>query len=571
VKVHIVLEDMREDWVIYRLAKYLSDQNGWTMGQSPAAWADCNLFFPYLCWRFSQWTRTASAAFFTHLESGNSLKEGSWQECAKRVSLRVTMAEQYVARLEEYGPTINITPPVDLGLFKPAPRVDHPKPVVGTSGIVYKGGRKGEKLVARLAKEQGDRYLVKAAGKGWVVPVRWHPWQKMGRFYQGLDAFLCTSLIEGGPVTVLEALACGRPVVIPKGVGLCDELPDVPGIWRYKAGDYGEMVKALDLATTNGNQSSPEYLHSLVADRTVERYAGEWDRAVRDLIRPPEGKRMVEERPAWKGNSGVYLVAYAKSAHDCAYYHIKSIKKHNPDLPVCLACEGYADKFDVSSHAKIKAKGYGPSAISDGFRKLLGEGDHVVVSPMKDRRARSQKTHIWDLAPKEWTYILYTDVDMLCVGRLDTFFEPLEDGWDMVVTVSPPPDKGHPYDPTVRGAQRAKYKDENAFTNGVLGSGQFLQFAGGAWAIRRSPRTESWCRIFHQEWKRYGHTDQQAMMRAFWRQPLRVWVLGYHWNTFVHRGLADKSVGLLHFATAARAWTEKHEGRRLWREYVKQI
>ena len=46
-------------------------------------------------------------------------------------------------------------------------------------------------------------------------------------------------------MTVLEALACGVPVVVPRGVGLVDELPSVWGIHRYRAGDRADLISAL--------------------------------------------------------------------------------------------------------------------------------------------------------------------------------------------------------------------------------------------------------------------------------------------------------------------------------------
>jgi len=39
-----------------------------------------------------------------------------------------------------------------------------------------------------------------------------HP-DSMAEWYRGLDAFLCTAASEGGPMTTLEAAACGVPVI----------------------------------------------------------------------------------------------------------------------------------------------------------------------------------------------------------------------------------------------------------------------------------------------------------------------------------------------------------------------
>ena len=71
-------------------------------------------------------------------------------------------------------------------------------------------------------------------------------WNDMPQFYQGLDVLVCPSRVEGGPMPVLEALACGVRVVIPQHVGILDELPDVPGIHRYPRGDLASLIAALE-------------------------------------------------------------------------------------------------------------------------------------------------------------------------------------------------------------------------------------------------------------------------------------------------------------------------------------
>lgn len=45
-------------------------------------------------------------------------------------------------------------------------------------------------------------------GKGWFIPH-----ERMPDYYSKIDVLVCTSKIEGTPNPVLEAMACGVPVV----------------------------------------------------------------------------------------------------------------------------------------------------------------------------------------------------------------------------------------------------------------------------------------------------------------------------------------------------------------------
>jgi hypothetical protein len=51
----------------------------------------------------------------------------------------------------------------------------------------------------------------------------WRKQEEMVAFYQGLDACICTSRVEGGPHSLLEASACALPVISTR-VGIAPEL-----------------------------------------------------------------------------------------------------------------------------------------------------------------------------------------------------------------------------------------------------------------------------------------------------------------------------------------------------------
>jgi len=284
MKVNIIAPDYKSDWIIARLARHLIERNGWTGSFQPDPKAAVNVFMPYCQWRHTRWDKTLTAAWFTHkedvsVEHGAKLKR--WEFTAPALDLRITPAALYVPELSEHGPTVQIPHPVELDKFKLKGRPRNSRLIIGVSGIIYRGGRKGEGLVKRLHDEQKD-WKVRAAGRGWPIGARWYQWKQLQEFYHGLDVFLCTSLVEGGPVTMLEALSCGRPVVVPEGVGAVPDLPRGAGIYRYEPGNYDEMVGAIQLAILDNPE--PAIMRSYVRKMTPKRYAREWQAAIQQLV-----------------------------------------------------------------------------------------------------------------------------------------------------------------------------------------------------------------------------------------------------------------------------------------------
>jgi glycosyltransferase involved in cell wall biosynthesis len=64
-------------------------------------------------------------------------------------------------------------------------------------------------------------------------------------YYERLDAVVLTSLSEGQPLSVLEALACGIPVVAPD-VGSCRELLEGAGDEDRRIGPAGLVTRPVD-------------------------------------------------------------------------------------------------------------------------------------------------------------------------------------------------------------------------------------------------------------------------------------------------------------------------------------
>lgn len=89
-------------------------------------------------------------------------------------------------------------------------------------------GRKGldvfERLMEKMSRNGNVLFLVSGGGKcgfekrfasykSSFKHLGYIDQSKLPNFYSALDVFLCTSRIEAGPATVLEALACSTPVI----------------------------------------------------------------------------------------------------------------------------------------------------------------------------------------------------------------------------------------------------------------------------------------------------------------------------------------------------------------------
>ena len=280
MKVHVVVPEHKSDWILARLAQHLIKYNGWSASKYPSISADVNVFIPYLEWRFHKKCKTLTAAWMTHYEPQDKCRSKAWAAACRALTLRVTPASKYIRMLKKTGKAVVIPHPVELDKFKLKGRPRNQRPTIGVSGIVYPGGRKGEGLTTLLRRYRPEWKII-ASGRGWPIKARWYQWKHLQEFYHGLDIFLCTSLIEGGPVTMLEALSCGRPVVVPEGVGAVDDLPHGPGIYRYEPGSYDSMEEAIQLAILESPE--PAIMRSYVKEMTPKRWAKDWRKAIKKL------------------------------------------------------------------------------------------------------------------------------------------------------------------------------------------------------------------------------------------------------------------------------------------------
>lgn len=526
MRIHIVTRDHTSNQILARLAGQLSQHVAFTVGKTPDPAAELNYFFPYLeRHEFPAFNATPVAAWFSHKDEDRPEKVEMWDDAAVTIDLAITCAPMYYDELSEVGTTEFVTPTLDRELFTPAARARNEKRVIGTSGMVYPGGRKGEDMFGQLAANF-PQCEFKASGQGWSVPTKRYTWEAMPSFYQSLDVYVCTSTIEGIGYGPLEALACGVPVVIPRGVGVFDELPDLENLHRYKAGDYAQLHEALNVALSRLDELgyNPISLRGATARYTDEAWQESHVKAFENFLYDVPS---IKPKAPWHGRAGVYYVAYGEPARECAVRAIKSFKKHMPD-------------------------GVEVALVSD---TPLNAGEDIFIQKDDlDIGGRSLKTQIYDIAPAHWEYVLYLDADTEVVADISFLFRVLQDGWSMVACTNP---GKYVSTSQMRRPDNSAEVDE---TFKAMGAEELLQINGGVMAFRRNEHTAHFFREWHREWQRYGARDQAALDRALYAKPIRVYVLGRTWNCITRYDDASHGV-ILHYPMQARRWRGRIDGR----------
>lgn len=223
MRVHIVtapdwiLREYSDNWI-----KYFPDA---TLGTTPDRSADINFFVNYSLWEF---TGGKTVSYFTHREEDEEMG-AQFDMVAQESDVNISMCkitDEKVGRVAPLTPRHIVAPGIN-----PAYK---PRDVrIGVVARKYKSGRKRLDWMLKLALIDGIE-IDYANGK--------YKAEEMPSFYAKQDYILITAKNEGGPMIVPEALACGKPLIMPYGVGWCD---DYPGI-RYSTYDELEgIVKGL--------------------------------------------------------------------------------------------------------------------------------------------------------------------------------------------------------------------------------------------------------------------------------------------------------------------------------------
>ena len=133
---------------------------------------------------------------------------------------------------------------------------------------------RGVDALLLLVGDGADRTRLErlAHGRGLAKSVLFLGYQEdVGRWYAACDAVVLTSANEGTPVTLIEALAAGRPVVATNVGGVSDVVEDgVTGL-LVKPGDTHALAERLALLA--GDPERRREMGEQGRRRVLERYA----------------------------------------------------------------------------------------------------------------------------------------------------------------------------------------------------------------------------------------------------------------------------------------------------------
>lgn len=140
-----------------------------------------------------------------------------------------------------------------------------------------------------------------------------------------------------------------------------------------------------------------------------------------------------------------------------------------------------------------------------------------VYHPDADPGGRLAKLSLDTLSPYEHT--LYLDADTRVKGDIGIGFEVLADGWDVAIVPS-----------TRQGGDVLGNctEEDRALTRETLDEPLGLQ--AGVMFFRKVPRVVALFAAWREEWARFRTMDQAALLRALWRVPVHIWLLGRAFN-----------------------------------------
>lgn len=362
--VNIVTSD--RGWILERLSRELETRLPYVRFSGKIdADADIQYYITYSCRhaRVSQ----VEVAYFAHLEAAPEAHQ-KFFDAARDVDFCITHAKLYARMLKDYGikDVEAVAPGVDIDRFTLKLRI-------GVVGRTYHTGRKGEHIVDQLMDIPDIEW--KFTGDGWPGPGLHVPESDLADFYRNLDYVLVPALYEGGPMCVVEALACGTEVIAPP-VGW---VPDFPHI-EFPVGDVSQLrALLLDLL------EKKKKLRQSVLGHTWDAWAEGHDRVFRKLARrhslklspPPPSQAVLDP-----DRVGLFLHGSEGKSPGGPTVRVPRLARELTMIGVDTSLQRYPGvdlkNFDLVHIFNVWA----PNSALDAIRRAKHAGRKVVLSPI---------------------------------------------------------------------------------------------------------------------------------------------------------------------------------------------
>ena len=278
LSVHIKSSD--PGWILERMTQALAQRLSYVTASNAAnPRAAIQYYLNYT--EYAARVSPIELASFTHVDEAQPDLKQRYFEVARNVDVAVCMADRYAAELRAtgVGEVHVIRPGVDLERFTARVKI-------GVVGRTYACGRKGEALIAEVLDTPGIEWHF--TGSGWPRPSRALADADMPAFYREMDYILVPSLYEGGPMCVIEALACGTKVIAPP-IGWVTDFPHI----EFRTGDAADLRRVL-----NGVVGEKLALRKSVEDVTWDNFAAAHHRLFHALYRARAAATAAEPRSA---------------------------------------------------------------------------------------------------------------------------------------------------------------------------------------------------------------------------------------------------------------------------------
>lgn len=129
-------------------------------------------------------------------------------------------------------------------------------------------------LLGKGPLEAKIQETIERCGLGSVVQVRSYvPYEEMPTFYQASDLFLLPSMQDPNPLSVVEALHSGLPLLVSKRIGnLPEALEEGSNGWSFDPSDSNDVIRVTSLAF---NTSRKQLI--AMGQNSVDRARAFWD------------------------------------------------------------------------------------------------------------------------------------------------------------------------------------------------------------------------------------------------------------------------------------------------------